>query len=207
MLDSVTLLWALAMLVALVAHALGWRSWLRSFAPLEPRRGSVDLPGSPREVSERIARALATGTASISARVLEAEPGLVRAEIKPILPTRKGRSGTGGTEAARLICHIDERIDGCRVEYSLDASPLGARYRVTTLILLGLGAAAILAAAVLFPTLILPSDNPGVRGQTAQVVQLVHLLWPPFLLTYQARRARSLATEDTLDLMSNLPYR
>jgi hypothetical protein len=166
MLDSVTLLWALAMLVALVAHALGWRSWLRSFAPLEPRRGSVDLPGSPREVSERIARALATGTASISAR-----------------------------------------IDGCRVEYSLDASPLGARYRVTTLILLGLGAAAILAAAVLFPTLILTSDNPGVRGQTAQVVQLVHLLWPPFLLTYQARRARSLATEDTLDLMSNLPYR
>jgi hypothetical protein len=54
---------------------------------------------------------------------------------------------------------------------------------------------------------VLPSDNPAIRGQTAQVVQLVHFLWPPFLLTFQARRARSLATEYTLDLMSNLPYR
>jgi hypothetical protein len=207
MVSSVTLLWALTMFVALIVHALGWRSWLRSFAPAVPTRGSVDLPGSPREASQRIAQALASGTATTTARILEADARILRAEVKPVLPTRKGRSGISDGESALLTCHIDERIDGCRVEYSLDPSRLGSRYRTITLVLLGLGAAAILAAAVLFPTLVLPSDNPAIRGQTAQVVQLVHFLWPPFLLTFQARRARSLATEYTLDLMSNLPYR
>ncbi len=72
--------------------------------------------------------------------------------------------------------------------------------------MLCLGVAAILAAAVVFPVLVIPSDNPAIRAQTAQVLQLVHFLWPPFLLTHQARRARSVVADRIGDLMANLPY-
>jgi DNA-binding transcriptional ArsR family regulator len=203
---TLSMIWGLAMLAAVIANSMGWRSWLRTFAPSGVNTGSVDLPGSPEEVSRRIAKTLVAGSQRVSARILEADSRLVRAQLRPVLPSRGGRSSIGTNAGAVLVCHIDRRIEGCRVEYTLDTGELGQSYRTITAALLALGAAAIVVAAVLFPTVVIPSDDPAIRGQTVQVVQLVHFLWPPFLLTYQARRARSMTAEYALDLMANLPY-
>jgi hypothetical protein len=205
---AIILAWSLAMLAAVTTHALGWRSWLRAFAHDGASSGSVDLPGEPQEVSKRIAHALVTAPGPVSARIVEADSRVVRAKLRPVLQSRRGRGelGSGGAGSAGLVCHIDRRMDGCRVDYSLDTGELGVGYRNITLGLLVLGSVAILAAAVIFPLLVIPSDNPAIRGQTAQVVQLVHFLWPPFLLTHQARRARAVTAEHTMDLMANLPW-
>jgi hypothetical protein len=204
---TVTVLWGLAMLVAVAVHALGWRSWLATFGRVGASSGSVDLPGTPQEVSERIAKALVAGTATVTTRILEADSHVVRARLRPVVSgSRRGRSSIGESGGAHLVCHIDQRMDGCRVDYSLDAAELGANLRSITALVLGLGSCAIVAAAVLFPLVVIPSENPAIRGQTAQVLQLVHFLWPPFLLSFQARRARTAATEHAMDLMSNLPY-
>jgi hypothetical protein len=203
---TIFLAWGLALLVAVAANAMGWRSWLRTFAREGASAGSVDLPGTPEEVSKRITKSLVAGSASVTARILEADHRLVRAKIRPVMSNRRGRSSVSSEGGGVLVCHIDARIEGCRVDYSLDTSDLGRNYRTITAGLLALGAAAIVIAAVVFPTIVIPSDNPAIRGQAVQVVQLVHFLWPPFLLTYQARRARGLAREFAMDLMANLPY-
>ena len=203
---AITLAWGLAMLVAIAANALGWRSWLTTFSSRrDPMvRGTVDLEGSPEGVAKRLAQQLATSSGPVLGRVLEADHREVRAELRPNVATR--RDGGYTTATALLVCHIDERIEGCRVEYSLDLQQLGRGLRTATTLVLCLGVAAILAAAVVFPVLVIPSDNPAIRAQTAQVLQLVHFLWPPFLLTHQARRARSVVADRIGDLMANLPY-
>ncbi len=198
--------WGLAMLVAMGVNAWGWRSWMTTFSdasdPIE--RGSVDLDAGPDESSRRIARLLASSSGPVIGRILEADRHIVRAELRPSVSSRKG--GGYSTATALLVCHIDERMDGCRVEYSLDPRTLGQGLKTATAVMLCLGATAIAAAAVLFPLFVIPSDTPAIKAQTAQVLQLVHFLWPPFLLSYQARRARNVVTQRTIELMSNLPY-
>ncbi len=203
---AITAAWGLAMLVAIAVNAWGWRSWFSTFSgssdPIE--RGTVELDTDPASASRRIAKLLANSTGPVIGRIIEADTRTVRAELRPLVTTRKG--GGYSTATALLVCHIDERVNGCRVEYSLDPRTIGQGTRTATALVLGLGATAIAAAAVLFPLFVIPSDNPAIKGQTAQVLQLVHFLWPPFLLTYQARRSRNVVTQRTVELMSNLPY-
>ncbi len=203
---AITLAWALAMLVAVAVNALGWRSWFNTFPTKHDpvQRGAVDLQGSPEEVSMRLAKQLAASSGPVLGRILEADHRTVRAELRPNVSSRRGDGYS--TTTALLVCHIDERIEGCRVEYSLDPRDLGRGLRTGAAAMLGLGVVAILAAAVIFPVLVIPSESLAVRGQTAQVFQLAHFLWPPFLLTHQARRTRTALMDHIGDLMSNLPY-
>ena len=49
---------------------------------------------------------------------------------------------------------------------------------------------AIIAAAVLIMELAVPHKNPAVRGQAAQMFQIIHFLWPPFLIAHIHNRNR-----------------
>lgn len=203
---TATIIWGLAMLVALLVHALGWRSWLATFrhagAPLQ--RGTVALDCPPEEASQRLARQLASSGGPMIGRILEASPRRVSAELRPTVPNRRGDRYTSTT--ALLSCEIDPRMQGCEISYTLDARALAKGLETTTMVLLLVGSFVIVLAAVLFPSLVLRSENVAIRAQAVQVVQLVHFLWPPFLLTWQARRLRAAVIDRTVDVMSNLPW-
>ncbi len=69
-----------------------------------------------------------------------------------------------------------------------------------------LGLVAILVGFWLISSLVVANPNPAVRWQVVQMVQVVHFLWPPFLLGGLAR-LRWRAVRNRFDvLVHNLPY-
>jgi hypothetical protein len=69
-----------------------------------------------------------------------------------------------------------------------------------------LGLIAIVAGFWLVHTFVVPNPNPAVRGQTLQMLQVSHFLWPSFLFgsLYRMRR-RGVQTRFDV-LTHNLPY-
>jgi hypothetical protein len=53
---------------------------------------------------------------------------------------------------------------------------------------------------------VIPSPNPSVRGQAIQMVQAVHLLWPPFLCAALARHPGRMIQARVSAMIHNLPY-
>ena len=93
---------------------------------------------------------------------------------------------------------------------------VGTRYRVdvggTTSLLVGAGV--ILAAGLLaivsgywlVSTYVISLGNPAARVQTIQMLQVVHLIWPPFLLGGIARRRVGVVREALDTTLANLPH-
>jgi len=69
-----------------------------------------------------------------------------------------------------------------------------------------LGLIALAVGFWLIRTYVVPDPDPAVRGQTVQMAQAVHFLWPPFLFGALYRRGYK-ALRTALDtLVHNLPY-
>jgi hypothetical protein len=69
-----------------------------------------------------------------------------------------------------------------------------------------LGLIAIVVGCWTIFTYVIPSPLPGVRWQTLQMLQVVHFLWPPFLLGGLYRRLSRAALVRFEALIHNLPY-
>jgi hypothetical protein len=82
----------------------------------------------------------------------------------------------------------------------------GRGLRVVAAVLLVTGLAALIAGVVLLQTLVVSHPVPAVRGQSFQMIQAVHFLWPPFLIAGLYRMGtRNIRT--ALDgLAHNLPH-
>jgi hypothetical protein len=52
----------------------------------------------------------------------------------------------------------------------------------------------------------LPSENPGVRGQVFQMVQAIHLLWPPFLFAGLSLKLRRCIGDEVRRVVQNAPF-
>ncbi len=73
----------------------------------------------------------------------------------------------------------------------------------------GIGLVAIIAGFTLIKTLVVNHPSPAVRWQTVQMVQVVHLLWPPFLAVAfaKAHKISGQTIAGLLDgMITNLPY-
>jgi hypothetical protein len=68
------------------------------------------------------------------------------------------------------------------------------------------GALAILALHWVMHEYVLPNEHPAVRGQVFQMVQAVHLLWPPFLLAGLVRKLRRTTAEDVERTVHNAAF-
>ena len=92
-----------------------------------------------------------------------------------------------------------------RIDYAVERAPLrwllwlGGLFQI-------LGLAALVVGSWLIMTLVIPSPDPRIRWQTIQMAQVVHFLWPPFLLAYLYRRAIRSVRATFEALVHNLPY-
>ncbi len=92
-----------------------------------------------------------------------------------------------------------------RIDYAIELSSLrwllrGAWILLTVgLIVLGVGAWALL-------TYVATSPIEGIRWQSVQMVQVIHFLWPPFLLAALYSRARREVTARFEAFVHNLPH-
>jgi hypothetical protein len=92
---------------------------------------------------------------------------------------------------------------GTRAEWELTR---GSGMLVVAMLVCALGALAIVWLHVALRTYVLPHENEDVRGQVVQMVQAVHLLWPPFLFAGLARGLRTQLAQDVDRLVANASF-
>jgi hypothetical protein len=95
--------------------------------------------------------------------------------------------------------------DRTRIDYGIEVSA-GRGLLWGGAVFVALGLVALVVGCWAIQTWVVPNPHPAVRGQTFQMFQVVHFLWPPFLLggIYRVQRR---AVRDGFDaLIHNLPY-
>ena len=152
--------------------------------------------GAPADVAEGLLRAMGASGVGWAARPVtvkrEADGRLTAASVLPprlvAVPAFSRcevllrQAGPGSTEITFRADYTDARRKALAV----------ARILLAAGLLVGAG----LVIFIWFK--VLPSENRAVRGQAIQAIQMVHLLWPPWLIYSLYRRGRR-ATELYLD--------
>jgi hypothetical protein len=187
-------------LVALGAGVLVWLVALRFHFRAFRRTDDLDpevLAGGEEEVAaprgavrDRVVEALRSGGSSPFSSVLieEATDRRIAGRASALPAGHSGR---------RLAFEIELTDQGSatRGAWRVRGSGSSGLKVASGVFVFLLAPAALAAAAFLIPAYILKSDDPSVRGQALQTLQVVHFLWPPFLFGALYRRnARMVGT-------------
>lgn len=171
--------------------------------PSEPNhdvvRGSTMVSGQPTDLSARAASQLAQhGLPSLGpVKVLDQSENSVAFETLGNLGMRWMQRGT-------LEFHSLENGQ-TQVTYRAEV-PRRQRLLVGAWIIQILGLFGLVGGFAALHLWIAPNPRPAVHWQSVQMVQVVHLLWPPFLFGALYRRTQT-HVRNTLDsLINNLPY-
>lgn len=190
-------------IVWLVSVVLAWRT-LRSGTNVEEVAVlGVAVDGNPDRISERIALYIVDrGSAGIiPIRIESADGKCVRfstAAGMSLIPFTRDMHGefqlglsTRGRTSIRLV--VDQ-----------GARRRSARVALAVCLLAGLPVLVGVTAALL--NWVVPSSVPGVRGQAFQSLQVVHALWPPFLILHLGRRGQRMVEESLRQVVDRLRF-
>ena len=167
-------------------------------APANIIYGSAEVQGRAAELSQKAAAVMAARSIKICEKTDESITFETPREFIPgsnvNLPSLSGQM---------RFTPLSEQT--ARVDYAL------AKPRVRVLLILGfvfqaLGCVAIVAGFLVIYFLVIPSQHPGVRWQTVQMVQVVHFLWPPFLFAGLYRKSTSFVRAQFDTFINNLPF-
>jgi hypothetical protein len=164
--------------------------------------GESEVEGRPEEVSEKLARALAReGMGPLGpVKIVACD----RTELV-FEPAAAGAPGSAPGGAYRGRFRFTPTGSRTRIAYAVEA-PSGRVLIALGWLFVGLGLAALAGGCWAMFAFVLPSPNPGVRGQAIQMVQVVHFLWPPFLFAALARQPARIIAARVEALVNNLPY-
>jgi hypothetical protein len=166
--------------------------------------GSAEVEGQPASLASRAAGLLAREALfpGVPLKVVEKSDRHVRFE--------RVEAGGPVQAAGRWLRRGQLSFDALgggrtRVEWAVElADPpwllrLGMLFQAAGLIAIVVGCWAIL-------TYVVPSPDPAIRWQTVQMVQVSHLLWPPFLFGALHRQGRKQVAGRMEALAHNLPH-
>jgi hypothetical protein len=206
--------------IGAVVWLAAWRFHLRTFAEKHSSNespgslseetpenwivGSAELPGQPEPLAAKAASLLASGGAQQlpPLRILERTSERVAFEAAEVPQT--GRGATGYVEHGELrFTPVD--AEKTAVDYAVVVgSPRGLR--VGGAIFLAAGLVALVGGTWAMLTFVASNANPEVRWQSFQMIQVIHVLWPPFLFA-GLHRARFRGIRTVMEtLVHNLPY-
>jgi len=200
-------IWGVILVTGIAAWILGLRSFGRTFGEGQrgPERGSTTVPRPPGELCKEIAERLTEQSTGLSVRILACDATAVRVRLHP-LASSEAAMAQRPDDGALLDCRLHPEGEGTRLTWTVDARPLNRLFRSAMKVVLVLGFLALLVAAVVIPTLVIPSPEESARWQVVQTLQISHLLWPPFLLSFVANRRRAMVEARTGDMLSNLKF-
>jgi len=209
------------------AGAMAWLTAVRflrvSFTPQRERRdqpddpmemlrsaspgaiaGSVEVEGSPPELAAKAAAVVAEKSGEVIGPLKIVQSGADRLVVEGV------GEAAGPQAAARFLRRGELRFRDARggrtsIDYQIEVSA-GRGLLIGGTIFLFLGLAALVVGFMLIHTYVVPNPNSAVRGQTLQMLQVVHFLWPPFLFGGLYRRGRSAVREAFEVMIHNLPY-
>jgi hypothetical protein len=120
-------------------------------------------------------------------------------------------SGTSGTIAStpgglrRGVVRFAGAGKKTRIEYRIEARS-GRLLLALGWLFVALGFASIVVGLVLVFTLVVSSPRAEIRSQAVQMIQAVHMIWPPFLFAALSRQPVKLIRTHFEALINNLPY-
>ena len=142
-------------------------------------RGEWEVEGRPDGVQAEVSRRLPEAL-GVTFVLRATANGL---ELKNTLPPAFRRQGWSNVSQAHLTFQPAD-LTRTRVSYELDLSLLQRRLgRIALTVVLAAGLPTVVAVGALIWLLVLPSQHPAVRWQVFQTLQVVHGLWPPFMVT------------------------
>lgn len=158
--------------------------------------GSAEIEGDTAELASTVAAVLANDERFGPIKIVEASDNCVIFE-RPV---------AGGCRPRRCTLTFRAAPAGrCRVEWNVDLSVARLLLRAGFLVQ-ALGLVAIVVGFWALKTYVVASPSPAIRAQAVQMVQVIHFLWPPFLLGALYRGAARGLSSRLEALVSNLPY-
>ena len=174
-------------------------------APRDIESGARTVRGDPEKLSKALARSLTQVNIGAFGSLFEiTERTTDRIALKKTGPLMCNQpAGLYFSEAE--IKFEDLGNHTTRVSYVLGFDRLTRRLKtVALLIILGIGLPVMLLVGAAIWFLVLPSDDPAVRWQVLQTLQIVHGLWPPFLIMGVYSLGRKQARTYFSNLLSTL---
>ncbi|QDU56432.1 hypothetical protein [Aeoliella mucimassa] len=147
--------------------------------------GSITVPGNTHDASTRLARAILQANQQfdgVAYRIVERSDRQLLIEkvgsYSQFSPHQHGGAYFSGAE----FTFATTRSNQVEVTYQLDFTNFARRQRTIALaLILGLGLPVLALAGLLIWNLVIFNPQPGARWQVMQTLQIVHVLWPPFL--------------------------
>ena len=166
--------------------------------------GSADIEGQPSELAAKAASVLAKESGGPLGQMKILQRTDDRVVFEGVGPSpASGSAGPCFRRGELRFTPLDR--DRTCVDYAVDVSG-GKGLLLGGAIFQLVGIIAILVGFILFRTLVVPNQDPEIRWQTFQMIQVGHLLWPPFLFGALYRRKYSVVRAGFDALVHNLPY-
>jgi hypothetical protein len=166
--------------------------------------GEAEVKGQPEELSEKLAGLLARdGLGPLGpVKIIACDRHEVAFEAAGPASGSPGYPLAGFRRGRIRLAPLGSRT---RVEYAVETSS-GRALLAAGWFFLALGLLALVIGVWVECTYVLPSPNPNIRAQAIQMVQVVHFLWPPFLLAHLSKQPARLTRTRIEALVHNLPY-
>jgi hypothetical protein len=166
--------------------------------------GSAEVDGRAEVLATKAASLLAKGGVFAFGPIKITEKTADRIAFERLGPEAGNQNPAGWFRQGEL--HFTQVRQGrSRVEWAVELSSrawllwLGGLFQVLSLIALVVGGWAMY-------TFVVSSPEPAIRWQTVQMLQVVHFLWPPFLMGLLYRRGMRAVAIQFEALANNLPY-
>jgi hypothetical protein len=166
--------------------------------------GEADVMGQPGELSEKLASLLARDGMGVlgPVKIVSCDSRELTFEAAGLMPGSTGYP-TAGFRRGRF--RLTPSGSTTRIEYAVEAQS-GHVFIVLGWAFVILGLVALVGVCAIMFAYVLPSPNPGTRGQAVQTVQVVHFLWPPFLFGSRSLQPGRFIRARVEALVHNLPY-
>jgi hypothetical protein len=174
------------------------------------RTGRVEVAGRADALAQKLAESLGrSGLSGLLTRVIERTADRVVFEVtsQPVTTAMMGgRPGCGFRRPIRgEVVFSSFGAGRTRADYAIEAGA-GRSLVVGGMVVLIAGLVVLGALFLCLRFYVVGSPNPSLRAQSVQMVQCVHLIWPPWLCGILYRRGQDSLRNALEVLLSNLPY-
>lgn len=212
--ETAQLILAIITVIAFTAWVAGLQFLLRSARkPTDPDgpampelpgnwlHTSAEVAGTPAELIEKATSLLVRDTTGLGTlKILDRKAD--RVSFERVGPGMANQACPGLQKGELRFTPAGNKT---RIDVFLDVARLHGLLAIGFAIS-ALGLIAIILGCYLIYTYVTTSPIPGIRWQTLQMLQCVHLLWPPFMLGALYRRFGREARSRFEALTHNLPY-
>lgn len=160
--------------------------------------GEVEVDGAPADLSAKAASVLVRNLVGVlrNVSVLEQDPAHIEFNYRG--------SETGPPQRGRLRFSA-RTLNRAQIAYAVEI-PRNLGLLWAGFAVQAVGLLVVIGLFIVMQEFVVSSPDPAIRWQVLQMFQVVHPLWPPFLLAYLYRQSGQNLRTGIDALVRNLPY-